>query len=132
LGGRGRKEKKRREEKRREEKRREEKRREEKRREEKKEKRKEKKRKEKKRKEKKRKEKKRRKKRKEEADSVITHLLEVKDITGIPVQIKTDHGPAYVSSRMKQFFAYYNIKNRPGWRCTPLIPALERQGQAEF
>ena len=30
---------------------------------------------------------------------------------GIPAQIKTDNGPAYVSKKMKQFFAYYNIKH---------------------
>ena len=29
---------------------------------------------------------------------------------GIPSQIKTANVPAYVSNKMKQFFAYYNIK----------------------
>ena len=33
----------------------------------------------------------------EKVDSVITHLLEVM-VTGIPVQIKTHHALAYVSS----------------------------------
>ncbi|KAL6088635.1 hypothetical protein STEG23_010424, partial [Scotinomys teguina] len=33
----------------------------------------------------------------EKADSVITHLLEVMAIMGIPAQIKTDNAPAYVS-----------------------------------
>ncbi|KAL6045245.1 hypothetical protein STEG23_009537 [Scotinomys teguina] len=47
----------------------------------------------------------------EKADSVITHLLEVMAIMGIPAQIKTDNAPAYVSGKMKQFFAYYNIKH---------------------
>ncbi|KAL6085603.1 hypothetical protein STEG23_025074 [Scotinomys teguina] len=47
----------------------------------------------------------------EKADSVITHLLEVMGIMGIPAQIKTDNAPAYVSGKMKQFFAYYNIKH---------------------
>ena len=42
----------------------------------------------------------------EKADSVITHLLDVMAIMGIPAQIKTDNGPAYVSKKMKQFFAY--------------------------
>jgi hypothetical protein len=32
-------------------------------------------------------------------------------IMGIPIQIKTDDAPAYVSSKMKHFFAYYNIKH---------------------
>ncbi|KAL1763545.1 translational activator of cytochrome c oxidase 1, partial [Sigmodon hispidus] len=45
------------------------------------------------------------------ADSVITHLLEVMTIMGIPVQIKTDNAAAYESSKKKQFFAYYNIKH---------------------
>ena len=35
--------------------------------------------------------------------AVITHLLEVMTIMGIPVQIKTDNGPAYVSKKMKHF-----------------------------
>ena len=38
------------------------------------------------------------------ADSVITHLLEVMDIMGIPAQIKTDNDPAYISKKMKPFF----------------------------
>ncbi|KAL6067262.1 hypothetical protein STEG23_006100 [Scotinomys teguina] len=50
----------------------------------------------------------------EKADSVITHLLEVMAIMGIPAQIKTDNAPAYVSGKMKQFFAYYNIKHITG------------------
>ena len=47
----------------------------------------------------------------EQANCVITNFLEIMEIMGIPVQIKTDHGPAYVSSRMKQFFAYYCINH---------------------
>ena len=39
----------------------------------------------------------------EKADSVITHLIEVMAIMGIPAQIKTDNGPAYVSKKMKLF-----------------------------
>ncbi|KAL6094163.1 hypothetical protein STEG23_021836 [Scotinomys teguina] len=35
----------------------------------------------------------------EKADSVITHLLEVMAIMGIPAQIKTDNAPAYVSEK---------------------------------
>ncbi|KAL6092360.1 hypothetical protein STEG23_021666 [Scotinomys teguina] len=50
----------------------------------------------------------------EKADSVITHLLEVMAIMGIPVQIKTDNAPAYVSNKMRQFFAYYNIRHVTG------------------
>ncbi|KAL6078044.1 hypothetical protein STEG23_004480 [Scotinomys teguina] len=52
----------------------------------------------------------------EKADSVITHLLEVMAIMGIPAQIKIDNAPAYVSGKMKQFFAYYNIKHITGKR----------------
>ena len=40
----------------------------------------------------------------EKTDLVITHLLEVMAIMGIPAQIKTDNDPAYVSKKMKQFF----------------------------
>ena len=35
-------------------------------------------------------------------------------IMGIPVQIKTNNAPGYVASKMKQFFAYYNIKHITG------------------
>lgn len=38
---------------------------------------------------------------------------------GIPVKIKTDNAPAYVPSKMKQIFIYYNIKNITG---IPQIP----------
>ena len=40
----------------------------------------------------------------EKADSVVTQLLEVMDILGIPIQIITDNGPAYISNKMKVFF----------------------------
>ncbi|ERE82961.1 sorting nexin-6-like protein [Cricetulus griseus] len=50
----------------------------------------------------------------EKADSVITHLLEVMSVVGIPGQIKTGNAPAYVSTKMEQFFKYYNIKHVTG------------------
>ena len=49
----------------------------------------------------------------EKADSVISTLLEVMAIMGIHAQIKTDNAP-HVSNKMKQFFAYYNIKQITG------------------
>ena len=48
------------------------------------------------------------------ADWIITYLLEVMAIMGIPSQIKIDNGPAYVYKKMEQFFAYYNIKHITG------------------
>ena len=39
----------------------------------------------------------------EKADSVITHLLEVMAIMGIPTQIKMDNGPLYISNKMNNF-----------------------------
>ena len=47
----------------------------------------------------------------EKTDSVITHLLDVIVIMGIPIQIKTDNATAYVSNKMKHLFTYYNIKH---------------------
>ena len=47
----------------------------------------------------------------EKTYSVITHLLEVMAIMCIPAQIKTNNGLAYISKKIKQFFAYYNIKH---------------------
>lgn len=41
----------------------------------------------------------------EKADSVITDLLEVLAIMGIPAQIKTNNGLVYVSRKMKCFFS---------------------------
>jgi hypothetical protein len=32
-------------------------------------------------------------------------------IMGITAQIKSDNAPTYVSNKMKQLFAYYNIKH---------------------
>ena len=46
----------------------------------------------------------------EQIELVITHFLEIMTIRSIPAQIKTDNSPAYVSKKMKQFFAYYNAK----------------------
>lgn len=60
----------------------------------------------------------------EKADSVITHLLEVMAIMGISVQIKTDNVPAYDSSKMKQFFAYENIKHITGMPHYPTWQAV--------
>ena len=50
----------------------------------------------------------------ENADAVLTHLLETIAIMGIPTQIKTDNAPAYNSKRMKLIFGYYNIKHITG------------------
>ncbi|MGE9501631.1 DDE-type integrase/transposase/recombinase, partial [Escherichia coli] len=47
----------------------------------------------------------------EKAVSVIIHLLEVMAVMGIPAQIKTDNAPAYVSTKLEQFFKYYNINH---------------------
>ena len=51
----------------------------------------------------------------EKADSVITHLLEVMAVMGIPAQIKTDNSQAYVSTKLEQFFKYFNIKHVPAY-----------------
>ncbi|ERE73959.1 putative Pol polyprotein [Cricetulus griseus] len=50
----------------------------------------------------------------EKADSVITNLLEVMAVMGIPAQMKIDNAPAYVFTKMEQFFKYYNIKHVTG------------------
>ena len=42
------------------------------------------------------------------------HLLEVMAIMGIPTQINKDNDLAYVSKKIKQFFAYYNINHITG------------------
>lgn len=60
----------------------------------------------------------------EKADSVITHLLEVMAIMGIPIQIKTDNGPAYISNKIKRFFEYYNIKHVTGIPHNPTGQAI--------
>jgi hypothetical protein len=50
----------------------------------------------------------------EQADCVITHLLEIMAIMGIPAQIKTDSVPTYVFNKIKQLFVYYNTKHVSG------------------
>lgn len=55
----------------------------------------------------------------ERAVSVITHFLEVMAIMGIPAQTKTDNDPAFVTVKMKQFFAHYNIKHITGMPHNP-------------
>ena len=68
----------------------------------------------------------------EKADSVIIHLLEVMAIVGMPAQIKTDNGSAYVSKKMKCFFAYYNIKHITGIPNNPTGQAvIERSNQTK-
>ena len=47
----------------------------------------------------------------ENADAVLTHLLEAMAIMRIPTQIRTDNAPAYVSKKMKLIFGYYNMKH---------------------
>lgn len=44
------------------------------------------------------------------ADSVITYILEIMAIMGTE-QIKTDNVSPYVSSKMKLFWTYFNIKH---------------------
>ena len=44
---------------------------------------------------------------------------------GISVQIKTDNAPAYLSSKMKQLFAYYNIKHITGTPHNPTGQAVK-------
>jgi hypothetical protein len=61
----------------------------------------------------------------EKADSVITHLLEVMAIMGIPTQIKTDN--SLVSNKMKHF-EYYNIKHVAGERLRE-EPLAQASGQ---
>ena len=66
----------------------------------------------------------------EKANPLITYLLEIMAIMGIPAKIKTDNGPAYVSRKMKQFFAYYNIKHVTGIPYNPTGQAvIERSNQ---
>ena len=51
-------------------------------------------------------------------------------IMGIPAQIKTDNGPATVSRKMKQLFAYFNIKHIAGIPHNPTGQAvIERSNQ---
>ena len=62
--------------------------------------------------------------RSEKADCVIILLSEIMAIMGIPVQIKTDNAPTYVPNKMKQFFAYYNIKHATGISHNPTGQAV--------
>lgn len=50
----------------------------------------------------------------EKASHVCTHLLTCFSILGIPKVIKTDNGPAYVSTTFKQFCSKFNIVVKTG------------------
>ena len=54
----------------------------------------------------------------------LAHLLEVMTILEMPVMIKADDTPTYVSNKMKQFFAYYNIKHATGISHNPTGQAV--------
>ena len=45
-------------------------------------------------------------------------------IMGVPAQIKPDNAPTYVSNKIKQFFAYYNIKYVTGIPHSPTGQAV--------
>lgn len=45
-------------------------------------------------------------------------------IMEMPVQIKADNAPVYSSSKMKQLFAYHNIKYITGIKCNPTWQAV--------
>ena len=52
-------------------------------------------------------------------------------IMGISAQIKTNAAPLYLSNKMKQFFAYYNIKHVTGIPHNPTGQAvIERANHA--
>lgn len=50
--------------------------------------------------------------------------MEIMAIMRIPAQIKTDNAPAYVSNKMKQFFAYCSIKHVTGIPHNPTGQAI--------
>ena len=60
----------------------------------------------------------------EKADFVIGHLLEVKAIIGISIQIKMGNSLAYISNKMKQIFAYYKIKHVIGISCNIICQVI--------
>jgi hypothetical protein len=60
----------------------------------------------------------------EKINSVVAHLLEEMTIMGMPSQSKPDNAPAYVSSKMKWFLAYYNIKYIAGIPYNPTGEAV--------
>ncbi|NWS33267.1 POK19 protein, partial [Polioptila caerulea] len=41
----------------------------------------------------------------------IKHFLQAFSILGIPQEIKTDNGPAYISHKSQQFFTKWGIKH---------------------
>lgn len=50
-------------------------------------------------------------------------------IMQMPVQIETDNIPAYASSKMKHFFAYYNIKHITGIPHNPTRQAVIKRSK---
>ena len=58
--------------------------------------------------------------------------MEIMAIMRIPAQIKTDNAPAYVSNKMKQFFAYCSIKHVTGIPHNPTGQAIIERDNHTF
>ncbi|XP_017588157.1 PREDICTED: endogenous retrovirus group K member 19 Pol protein-like [Corvus brachyrhynchos] len=55
----------------------------------------------------------------EKAKDIIKHFLLAFATLGVPSEIKTDNGPAYVSRRLQNFFSQWGIKHNTGIPYSP-------------
>ncbi|NXC39550.1 POK19 protein, partial [Penelope pileata] len=60
----------------------------------------------------------------EKGTHVIRHLLSCFAVMGVPNQIKTDNGPAYVGNRVQNFLTEWNIKHVTGIPHVPTCQAI--------
>ncbi|NXH88941.1 POK19 protein, partial [Edolisoma coerulescens] len=55
---------------------------------------------------------------------VISHLIQAFSVLGIPKEIKTDNGPAYISESLRKFFQEWGISHVTGIPHSPAGQAL--------
>ncbi|NWR40733.1 POK6 protein, partial [Tachuris rubrigastra] len=55
---------------------------------------------------------------------VVSHLMSCFAVMGVPKQIKTDNGPAYISSKLKAFIHTWDIVHITGIPHSPTGQAI--------
>lgn len=68
----------------------------------------------------------------EVAKDVIKHFLQAFSTLGIPQEIKTNNGPAYISQRMQQFFNLWGIKHITGIPHSPTGQSIIERTHGSF
>ena len=68
----------------------------------------------------------------EKAIHVTRHLTSCFAVMGVPVEIKTDNGPAYASEKMRRFMQMWGVRHITGIPRSPTGQALVERANATF